>query len=78
MLIDPFSFYIEDEPETGPSCYYILTGFNSTEIFKRLTPIKLKADALVKVVPGNEVTPEIPGMHIMCACIVLGAILFLK
>lgn len=50
----------DDEPEVGPSCYYILTGFNTTELFKHLAPIKLKADALVKVVACKEPIPDTP------------------
>lgn len=53
----------DDEPEVGPSCYCILTGFNSTEVFKHLAPIKLKADALVKVIASKQAIPDTPGKH---------------
>lgn len=56
----------DDEPEVGPSCYYILTGFNSTEVFKHLAPIKLKADALVKVEASKKVIPDTPGKYVYC------------
>ena len=49
----------DDEPETGPNCYCILTGFNSTELLKNFAPIKLKADALVKVVANKDGTPGV-------------------
>lgn len=44
----------DDEPESGPSCYFILTGFNTTELFKHLAPIKMKANALIKLVSCKE------------------------
>lgn len=48
---------IDDEPEPGPSCYFILTGFNSPELFKHFTIIKLKINALIHVKDCKEALP---------------------
>ena len=51
--------FLDDEPEGGPSCYFILTGFNSTEMFKQLAQVQLKADALIRIVSSNDPIPNI-------------------
>lgn len=48
----------DDEPEPGPSCYFILTGFSSTEMLNYFASIKLKVDVLVKIMASKEAYPS--------------------
>ena len=41
--------YADDEPDPGPSCYVILTGFSSLELFQHLESIKLRVHILFQV-----------------------------
>ena len=54
----------DDEPAGGPSCYFLLTGFTSAEVFQHLTAVKLTAHALVKV-KGQEETLQSASEYIV-------------
>ena len=54
----------DDEPADGPSCYCLLTGFTSAEVFQHLTALKLTAHALVRV-KGQEETYQTASEYIV-------------
>ncbi|XP_064382294.1 sperm-associated antigen 17-like isoform X3 [Halichondria panicea] len=49
--------YINDEPADGPSCFILVTGFTSADMYKELSDVNVRAHALVWI--GGAVTPLI-------------------
>ena len=45
---------LDDEPNYGPSFYVVLIGFYSPELFKQLGSIKLRVNALFKVLDQDK------------------------
>lgn len=49
-----YCFAIDDEPVDGPSCYILVTGFTSADLYKELDTMKLSATALVNIFGSKE------------------------
>ena len=44
----------DDEPDPGPSCYFVFSGFTSLDLFNHFVPIKLRVNALVKIMDKEK------------------------
>lgn len=49
---------VDDEPDPGPNCFVILTGFSSLELFKHLGSIKLRVNALFRVLDNDNISEK--------------------
>lgn len=51
MLID--NCIADDEPDDGPTCYIIMTGFTSLDLLKQMSPVGLTAHVLMNITGGS-------------------------
>lgn len=52
MLIDNYCI-ADDEPDDGPTCYIIMTGFTSLDLLKQMSPVGLTAHVLMNITGGS-------------------------